>query len=134
MDNSKKVVPLALLKLRGTHNPTRQGGDAPEIRPGDPSLPPAQRFAFPNPPMVNGEHVLGPVGLEKWEDVRRQWEATGVITQADEAVLYGYCKLYERGLVEPASMTGSLWTQLRMYLAELGFSPSARERLRRAQD
>ena len=131
MDSGRRVIPLSLLKMKGTHNTTRQGGDAPEIKPGDPSLSPAKRYAFPKPPRVNGKPVLGPSGMKEWRHIRRLMEATGVITQVDHAVLFGYCKLYEQSVTEPASMTAALWTQLRMFAGELGFTPSARERLRR---
>jgi phage terminase small subunit len=69
--------------------------------------------------------------MKEWRNVRRLMEATGVITQIDHAVLFGYCTLYEQSVTAPKTMTAALWTQLRMFAGELGFTPSSRERLRR---
>jgi phage terminase small subunit len=131
MDRGRKAIPFKLLQLKGTAREHRHGDGKNEIKPGDPKVAPAKRYAFPKPPRVDGKPVLGPVGLKEWRNVRRLMEATGVITQIDHATLYAYCTLYQQSVTKPASMTGSLWTQLRMFASELGFTPSSRERLRR---
>jgi phage terminase small subunit len=132
MESGRKPIPFALLQLKGTARPERHGsGNEAASGTGAPLPVKPVKYRFPKPPRLNGKPVLGPVGMKEWRNVRRLLEASQTIREIDHAMLFGYCRLYETAITEPKEMTGSMWTQLRMFAAELGFSPSSLERMRR---
>lgn len=131
-DSGRKPIPFKLLTLKGTARKERHG-TGNEVTTGAGASLPAKptKYRFPRPPRVDGKYVLGPVGMKEWRNVKRLLQASQVIREIDHAMLFGYCALYEQSITDRKSMTGSMWTQLRMFASELGFSPSALERMRR---
>lgn len=129
----RKPIPFSLLVNKGTVRKERHG-DGQEVTTGTGAplgaIKPA-KYKFPRAPRLNGKYVLGTVGMKEWRNVKRLMEQSQAIKEIDHAMLFGYCSLYELAITDAKAMTGSMWTQLRMFASELGFSPSSLERMRR---
>jgi len=134
--------PTALHLVNGTHRPDRHGdrdaarAEAKVVRESPPLRP---------PPKLSRE------ARKEWRRLEAELRTAGVLTMRDRAVLTGYCLAWARlreaeedierlgTLVEgtegtqirnPALTTwNQAMSQLRMYAAELGLSPSARARV-----
>lgn len=132
MVKGRRPIPAGVKAARG--NPGKRPlGTAPEID----TLPKCPAW-------------FGPEAKAEWDRVVPQLVATGIISGLDTAILASYCQLYSRWcaaeemipaypviensrgakVIHPAcAYASTLLRQLRVVIAELGFSPGSRGRL-----
>ena len=67
----------------------------------------------------------------EWRRVTRLMKDQGILAEVDRTTLTQYCQLWSDFVAEPQKFTAAQHTQLRLCCVELGFTPSARARLRK---
>jgi len=108
--------------LNGTHRPSRHG---------DPDSKPKVEIKIPSPP----EWLEGNA-LAEWKRICKVLKNSGLLSQAESAVLSQYCLLYgqlQDSVVyaddESKRFNAAQHTQLRLCCVELGLTPKARSQI-----
>lgn len=117
----RKTIPFRVLEGKGTNRKHRHGTEKEQVK-VEPRIP-----TFPR---IGHKSVLGPAGRKEWKRVTRLLENAKVLTEADRSVLTQYCALWETFIHKPSEFKAAQHSALRLCAVELGFTPSARVRLR----
>lgn len=113
MANARKPDNVHL--LQGTHQKSRHGNpeDKPQVEIKTPDAP---------------EWLEGKALIE-WERICKVLKSSGLLSEADTAVMVQYCLLYSELQTELMEFQAAKHTQLRLCLVELGLTPKARSQI-----
>lgn len=131
MGRGRKPIPTQILKLKGTFQPCRRN-NVIELPPGCPEAP----------------EWLSEIARDEWNRIIGVLVTTGIVTEADLAVMAGYCQSWsdyitavmdinkngttltsETGVIKPNPALGIMdkaWTRCLRAATELGITPSSR--------
>lgn len=113
---ANKRLPDNVHKMKGTLQPCRHGKaeDKPNIVIKPPSAP----------------SMLSTGAKREWTRVCKVLAKANVLAETDRVTLAQYCELYAEFAEDPREFTAAKHTQLRLLNVELGFTPSARAKLK----